>query len=771
MEKQNSFGELFKKYRLKSEIPTLSKFGHILSEKGFNYEDSIFSHWQKGGREPQNRFIILKLIEIFSERKAIITINEANGFLSSLNQGYLTEKELEKFKFETSTQTPFQVPNQIANFTGRKEILVKLKKQIKKNNIFLFHGLAGVGKTALAIQAAHLLKKEFPDGVLWFRLDTSDVMDILLGIAYSFGKDVSNILDREIRASSVRSLLTNKRVLLVFDNVEPKTDINLLIPNTKGCLIIITSRNSVLNIPEEYKTIVIPEFNREEILSLFKGILGVSYLNKHQAEIFRLSYIVGNLPLALHILAREIKRGSISITELIDRINQDPSYLEGLSYENKNLSLALEVSLSLLNGLAKKVFISLAVFNGKDFSIEAVAFINDLSLPDTKKILKNLQSTSLIEESTNNRYRIHPMIKKFIRLKLNDPKLFLKAAKYYQTYLSQFDKTRLKSYPNIKQESDNVLYIFKKCYELAFWNEVIVLWNPLENLLYATNQLNKMRYVYQIAKNQTKGINVYQKISLIYFCYLFFYWIILQITGSKTNFWNLFYSFSIALMPFIGGFTGFFIAKSWGLFKSSIGKSVFFLSAGLVSWGSGNMIWAYYNFFLNDEVPYPSLAEIGFLPSYLLWATGMVHLPHAIGGESNFRKKYGKLLLLIPFFILAFSYYLVTFITKSSLVFAPFTSYAKLFFDIAYPAGDAIILTAAFLVGISFKFFGGKYRLSIYTLILGFCFLYLGDFLFSYTTTTSTYYNGGLVDKAFATGLFFLTFGTLGFYFKPEKKV
>jgi len=142
----------------------------------------------------------------------------------------------------------------------------------------------------------------------------------------------------------------------------------------------------------------------------------------------------------------------------------------------------------------------------------------------------------------------------------------------------------------------------------------------------------------------------------------------------------------------------------------------------------------------------------------------MIFLPHAIGGKFGFRKWYSKLLIiLIPIFVLAVSYYLVVFIRKSTLVFAPFTSYEKLLFDIAYPLSDTIVLTTALIVGVSFKFFGGKYNLSIYSILLGFCFQYIADFSFSYTTTAGTYYNGAISDLFFIGGLSLLTFGVLGF--------
>ncbi len=762
MTNNKSFGELFKKYRLRAEFATFSELGMALAEKGLIYEDSIFSHWQKGDRIP-NRPTIIKLIKIFSERQSVNSLGEANEFLESVGEGYLTEKEREKIQFRTSGNVPFQIPNQIDNFTGREDLVREIQKK-PFGKVLLVYGPAGVGKSALAIQLGYLLQHTFSDGVLWYRLDTSDVMDILLSIAFAFGKDVGNIQDREIRASIVRSILDDKKVLLIFDNVELKNDIRLLLPNNKNCFAIITSQYTNLLIPAKYTSISLEIFNTNETLLLFKTILGNNYVVRNRFYILKLAGKVGFLPLPLHIFAKELKKGSVTIKDLLDEVKEELLTLQELSYGNKNLYIAINFSYELTDDKTKKVFLSLAVFDGKDFSVEVVAFINELTTEQTRKFLSNLKSISLIEQSSKNRYRLHPMIKKFIREKSDNKTLFLKAAKYYEQFLAKFDKTFLKSFPNIKQESDNVLYIFKKCYELHYWDEVIALWNPLETLLYATNQLNKTRYLFQIVKGQKTGINIFQKILITFFCFLFIFWILLYFTGLKISFWNYFYGFIWSFIPLMGGIIGFLIASSWGLLKNSLGKAVFFLSMGLFSWGMGNMIWVYYNFFQNTSVPYPSLADFGYILSCPLWIMGMINLPHALGGKFNFAKKYRVIFFVfIPLFVLVLSYYLLATITKNTLIFSYSGLSSKLFFDIAYPASDAIILTIAFILGISFKFFGGKYKLSIYTILLGFCFQYIADFLFSYTTTNKIYYNGGIVELFFTVAISLITFGVLGF--------
>lgn len=422
MNGDDSFGILFKKYRLKAEIPTLSEFGTILAKKGLIYEDSIFSHWQKGTRVPQNRGILLKILEIFIERKAISTLNQVNEFLSSAGQGYLSEEELQKLPIKLHTPI-FQVPSEIINFSGRQEILARLiHKEDIIGKVILIHGAAGVGKTALAIKLGHLLRDKFEDGVLWYKVEEDNIMDILLSIAHIFGEDISNISDLQVRTTVVRSLLSSKNVLLFLDSAELSDDIHLLIPNSRFCTTIITSQKNTLKIPINYVDIALNPFSEMEVLSLFKEVLKEKYSPSSKNAILELAKRVGNLPLALHILARELLNSKIHISQLYYLLNQEKPIFQDLYYEDKNLYATISLSYEKLNSQMKSLLASAAIFRGKDFSVKSIAYINGLSIAEATKMLQNLVDLSLIEHSTKNRYRLHPAIREFVRDKLDYPR-------------------------------------------------------------------------------------------------------------------------------------------------------------------------------------------------------------------------------------------------------------------------------------------------------------------------------------------------------------
>lgn len=101
----NTFAILFKKYRLKAEFASLSEFADALAEKGYFYDLSIFCHWQNGRRTPAKRTILISLIELFIQRAAITSLQEANDFLESAEHGYLTNREQEHLFTRESSKT------------------------------------------------------------------------------------------------------------------------------------------------------------------------------------------------------------------------------------------------------------------------------------------------------------------------------------------------------------------------------------------------------------------------------------------------------------------------------------------------------------------------------------------------------------------------------------------------------------------------------------------------------------------------------------------
>jgi hypothetical protein len=264
--------------------------------------------------------------------------------------------------------------------------------------------------------------------------------------------------------------------------------------------------------------------------------------------------------------------------------------------------------------------------------------------------------------------------------------------------------------------------------------------------------------------------NRFQKTVGIYLILLLIYWVFLQQSDLTTSIYNFLYSFLFSLIPLLGGFAAMVKANVWGRLKSNVGTAVFFIGLGLFSWGAGSMVWSYYNIFSNIVAPYPSYADLGFLLSIPFWAIGVIYLSRATGAKFGMKKNKGKaILVLVPPMIVAASYYLLVVVARGGVITEAFDNNLKLFLDIAYPSGDAIILTLSLVIlGLSFNYLGGQYKLSILSILFGFGFMYLADFIFSYTTALGTFYNGNWGDLFFTIALFLITFGILGFCTRPK---
>ncbi|KKQ52266.1 hypothetical protein A2865_02340 [Candidatus Woesebacteria bacterium RIFCSPHIGHO2_01_FULL_39_17] len=255
-------------------------------------------------------------------------------------------------------------------------------------------------------------------------------------------------------------------------------------------------------------------------------------------------------------------------------------------------------------------------------------------------------------------------------------------------------------------------------------------------------------------------MNFSRESKIIGFVYLlsFVFWIyFLIVTGHSEDRLGFYLQIPLTIIPLLGGIFGLSKAGKWGGIKSAMGRAMVGLSYGLITWALGMVVWDYYIFFTEVEVPYPSLADGFFILSWPFWSYGIFELSKVTGARFGFRLKSGKLLFLaIPVLVSLISYYLLFIVARGGEI-ELFEGGLKLFFDLFYPIGDVVILTIIVLVySLSRNFLGGTYKPVVTLLFLGFVFNYFTDFTFSYTTTVGIYFNGHFVDFMFTTTMFIL---------------
>jgi hypothetical protein len=269
-----------------------------------------------------------------------------------------------------------------------------------------------------------------------------------------------------------------------------------------------------------------------------------------------------------------------------------------------------------------------------------------------------------------------------------------------------------------------------------------------------------MLFLKQVSKNMTTP----QKNTAVMFLKVFYgiclvWWVVMFVAGQQDQSSNYYFALVFGLLPLFGGAFGIVNSKKWGMLSSVFGRALFFTSAGLVTWGIGQVIFSYYNLFLNVEIPYPSVADAVFILSWPLWAIGIANLWKASGVKYGLRTRTGKIILwIIPTLLAFLSYYLLVIVARGGSLDFSGNDGLKVFFDLAYPIGTLVILTMTTLVyGLSQNHLGGMFRRPVYLLLFGFVLNYIADFAFSYTTTLGTFYSANWVDLLFVTTMFILS--------------
>lgn len=246
----------------------------------------------------------------------------------------------------------------------------------------------------------------------------------------------------------------------------------------------------------------------------------------------------------------------------------------------------------------------------------------------------------------------------------------------------------------------------------------------------------------------------------ISFCFLtmFAWWISIFIRGLVDSQENYYFGFALGVFTIILGIIGFLKSKAWGSFESYIGKVVIFLSLGFMFWGIGSIIIAYYNIFLSQAYPYPSIADLFYIISWPLWLVAISYLSKAIGIKLQFKTFKNKLISFLVFIVtILISYYLLFPLARGGF-YIQTDDLLRLFFDFAYPLGDMLIITSSILLFVSsINYLGGLFKYPILFIIFGFFLNYTSDILFSYFNTVGIYHVGGWIDM-----LYLITFFSLG---------
>ena len=289
-----------------------------------------------------------------------------------------------------------QLPMDIAEFTGREAEILELLEP----GVSVITGSAGVGKTRLAVHAAHRLVAlgKFDEIQLWADLrgcdpapaDPAEVLADFLRVLGVAGQHIPRELDS--RVALYRDRLAGRRALVLLDNAASEAQILPLLPETTGCLVLVTSRHSL-------STMDLPlgVMERDEAVALLARITGDDRVDAEPVAAARVAELCGRLPIALAQAARQLReRPMWTVADLAGHLARELSVFD-LSYR----ALAPE---------QQRVFRLLGDHPGVDMTAESAAALTGTT---TGPVLEMLHDEYLLVQTTAGRYRFHDLMRRY----------------------------------------------------------------------------------------------------------------------------------------------------------------------------------------------------------------------------------------------------------------------------------------------------------------------------------------------------------------------
>ena len=312
---------------------------------------------------------------------------------------------------ETPLCMPRMLPATIADFTGRAEQLAEIRNALSGGGeapvrmgtrIVAISGKGGVGKSTLAIRAAHELRDVYPDGHLYADLaassGTSRVQDVLDRFLRALGVNGPTIPeDVEEKADMYRSRVANLRVLIVLDGVTSEAEVIPVLPAGPGCAVIVTSRSPLSGLPGAHRIAVDP-FDVALSLEMLAKIIGPERMAAERDAAVELVDFCGRLPLAMRIAgARLASRPHWRLDILVARLRNTARRLDELTYHGLELRSSIGLTYRVLQEDAKRLFRLFALIPTADFSGWTAAALLDSDPFDAEEVLEHLVETQLLD--------------------------------------------------------------------------------------------------------------------------------------------------------------------------------------------------------------------------------------------------------------------------------------------------------------------------------------------------------------------------------------
>lgn len=238
------------------------------------------------------------------------------------------------------------------------------------------------------------------------------------------------------------------------------------------------------------------------------------------------------------------------------------------------------------------------------------------------------------------------------------------------------------------------------------------------------------------------------------------WWLFNKIQFTSEDTANALFSDTHWLMALIGGTAGLWAAKKWGGIKSVFGRSIFLFSAGLLAQVFGQVVYTFYARVQHVEAPYPSIGDVGFFGSVILYIFAIYLLAKTAGASlSRINASKKVIAVLLPALLLVGSY--VVFLKDYE---ADWSAPLVVLLDFGYPLSQAIYVSLALLTYfLSRGLLGGVMKKKIILLLAALVIQYAADYSFLFRFNRETWYPGDISDLLYLTAYFLMGIALLQF--------
>lgn len=328
---------------------------------------------------------------------------------------------------------PVNLPAAIGDFTGREEQVGWVRARLARDAaerlavpVLVVSGKGGVGKTALALQVAHDMASEFPDGRLYVNLRghdprPADPPGVLRRFLRAVGVDDSAMpRDPDELGELFRSRTAGRRMLFLLDNAVSEAQVRPLLPGSPTCSVLVTSRSRLSGLGGA-QPLNLDVFEPGQAVGLIEAIVGRERVAAEPEKAHEIARLCGHLPLAVRVAsARLASRPHWGLARLADRLVDERRRLDELAFGDLEVRASVALGYGGLSEPQRRAFRMLGLVQVPEFAAWVLGPLLGVPVSEAEDLIEALIDAQLLEvvrsgQGGQLRLRFHDLVLLFAR--------------------------------------------------------------------------------------------------------------------------------------------------------------------------------------------------------------------------------------------------------------------------------------------------------------------------------------------------------------------